>query len=317
VIALLAVVVAFAVGFAMKYGGLCTYAAAVQIVRERRFERLMAFLAAAAWAALVVVPLAWWWPAELSVSATHDDWAMAVVGGLLLGLGAHFNRGCIFGTFVQLTGGNLTYVATLIGMVAGALAAKYGLVAIAPVKTAPALAAQPGVPAMLWLLVAAIFITSTIWRRGRGSAPRRLRSHPLSSILVALTLGVGGGWLFAAVNGWDFASVLMRAAWQSLSITNAGPSLLAIACTLSMVAGGVAAAVSQNRFAWRAPELLPSLASFAGGSLMGLAAVLLPGGNDGLLLSGVPALAPHAWLGYALMLASMLALLMRLPNDKG
>ncbi len=270
-IALLAVVVAFAVGFAMKYGGLCTYAAAVQIVRERRFERLMAFLAAAAWAALVVVPLAWWWPAELSVSATHDDWAMAVVGGLLLGLGAHLNRGCVFGTSVQLTGGNLTYVATLIGMVAGAVAvavavaAKYGLVAIAPVKTAPALAAQPAVLAMLWLLVAAIFIISRILRRGRSSASRSLRFHPLSTILVALTLGVGGGWLFAAVNGWDFATVLMRTAWQSLSITNAGPSLLAIACTLSMVAGGVAAAVSQNRFAWRAPELLPSLASFAGG----------------------------------------------------
>jgi len=58
------ILTAFAVGYAMKYGGLCTYAAALQIVRERRFERLLAFLGAAAWTALVVIPLAWAWPDE-------------------------------------------------------------------------------------------------------------------------------------------------------------------------------------------------------------------------------------------------------------
>ncbi len=53
-----AIVIAFLVGFAMKYGGLCTYAAAQQIIREKRFDRLLAFLGAAGWATLLVVPLA-------------------------------------------------------------------------------------------------------------------------------------------------------------------------------------------------------------------------------------------------------------------
>jgi len=43
----------------------------------------------------------------------------------------------------------------------------------------------------------------------------------------------------------------------------------------------------------------------------------VPGGNDGLLLNGIPALAPHALAGFVSMLASMLALLWLVPNDKG
>jgi toxin CptA len=51
--------------------------------------------------------------------------------------------------------------------------------------------------------------------------------------------------------------------------------------------------------------------------MMGAAAVIIPGGNDGLLLSGMPALAPHAWVGFLSMLISMLLLLALMPNDKG
>lgn len=312
-----AIITAFLVGFAMKYGGLCTYAAALQIVRKRRFERLMAFLGAAAWTALVVIPLAWRWPDSLQLSATHDQWLMVLLGGALLGLGAYLNRGCVFGTFVQLTGGNLTYVATLIGMVAGAVGAKYWLSDTAPVKADPALAAAPGLWAAVWLLIALLVLIAVCIDFSAHGSRRRIRLRPLSGILVGLTLGVGGGWLFAAVNGWDFTAVMMRSAWHALELTPTGPTALTVYCTLAMVAGGVAAAVSHNRFSWQAPMLMPSLASFAGGALMGVAAIILPGGNDGLLLSGVPALAPHALAGFLLMLVTMVLLLTLAPNQRG
>ena len=311
-----AIVTAFLVGFAMKYGGLCTYAAALQIVREQRFERLSAFLTAAAWAALVVVPMAWFWPGEWRLSATHEQWGMAIAGGAVLGLGAWLNRGCVFGTFVQLTGGNLSYVATLAGMVAGASGAKYGVGSIAPLKLQPSLAATPGIPAGLWLILALVVVVAGMLEFFARSV-KTVRLRPVSGILVALVLGVGGGALFATVSGWDFASVLMQSAYHALLLSPTGPGLLAIFCTLLMVAGGIVAAVSQNTFAWQAPRLLSSLAHFFGGALMGVAAVILPGGNDGLLLSGLPALALHAILGFTLMLLTMLLLLILAPNDKG
>ena len=53
------VLVSFLVGFAMKRGGLCTYAAVIQIVHHKKIERMMVFLGAAAWATLIVLPLYW------------------------------------------------------------------------------------------------------------------------------------------------------------------------------------------------------------------------------------------------------------------
>ena len=312
-----AIVTAFLVGFAMKYGGLCTYAAALQIVRERRAERLMTFLAAAAWTTLTVIPLAWFWPGELQLSMTHDQWGMILIGGWLLGLGAWLNRGCVFGTFVQLTGGNLTYGATLAGLVAGAVGARHWLADVIPVRADPALATVPGLLAGIWMLAAAaVLVTGSMEFSGHSVNRGGRRLRPVSAILIALTLGVGGGGLFAAVKGWDFAAVLVRSAYHALEIEATGPTTLAVYCTFAMVAGGVIAAVSQKHFSWQTPKLFRSLASFAGGVFMGLAAVLLPGGNDGLLLSGLPAFAPHALVGYGLMLASMLLLLVLMPNHR-
>jgi uncharacterized membrane protein YedE/YeeE len=306
-----AILTAFAVGFAMKSGGLCTYAAALQIVRERRFERLLAFLGAAAWTSLVVIPAAWLWPDVLKLSATHPHWQLALAGGVVLGVGAWLNRGCVFGTFVQLTGGNLTYVATLLGMVLGATAARIALVNRVPQKNLPALAAMPSYWIAIGGLLAILTVLTLVFDlRGR-------ERRPVSFLLIAMVLGIGGGGLFATINGWEFAAVMIRASYHAWQLVPTGPTMIAVLSTLSMVAGGVAAAISHNRFTWQAPRLLPSLASLGGGAMMGAAAVIIPGGNDGLLLSGIPALAPHAWVGFIAMLISMLVLLVIMPNEKG
>ena len=56
--ALSAIAVAFAVGFAMKRAGLCTYAAAEDIVQHGDPGRLLVFVGATAWAATYTVPAA-------------------------------------------------------------------------------------------------------------------------------------------------------------------------------------------------------------------------------------------------------------------
>ena len=43
------------------------------------------------------------------------------------------------------------------------------------------------------------------------------------------------------------------------------------------------------------------LRCFAGGLLMGWGSLLIPGGNDGLILIGMPLLWPYAWVGFATM----------------
>jgi len=45
------------------------------------------------------------------------------------------------------------------------------------------------------------------------------------------------------------------------------------------------------------------LKRFVGGMLMGWGNLLIPGGNDGLILLGMPLLWPYAWLAFATMCA--------------
>jgi toxin CptA len=47
------------------------------------------------------------------------------------------------------------------------------------------------------------------------------------------------------------------------------------------------------------------LACFIGGVLMGWGSLLIPGGNDGLVLVGMPLLWPYAWLAFATMCVSI------------
>ena len=56
-----------------------------------------------------------------------------------------------------------------------------------------------------------------------------------------------------------------------------------------------------GRFRSRRIALAQMLKCFAGGVLMGWGSLLIPGGNDGLILVGMPRLWPCAWAAFASM----------------
>lgn len=308
-----ATVIAFIVGFAMKRGGLCTYVAALQIIQQRTAERMFTFLGAAAWAAIVIIPLSWWFPNWVTLSYTHNYVTTTIAGGLIIGLGAYLNKGCMFGTFVQLVGGNLTYVATLLGMLAGAALTYQYFAESIPITLNITPVAQPGLIAYGWLLFAALFATLMLFQispasASENNATKKPRLRQRQAVFIMLILGIGGGLLSTTVSSWDYASVLTKITFKAIDSQADGPGMLAIICALSMIAGGIYAAISANSFNIQAPQLLPFMACLAGGCLMGAAAIIIPGGNDGMLLKGIPSLASHAFIAYAIMIAVMLGL---------
>ena len=309
----LAFFTSFLVGFAMKRGGLCTYAAVLQIVNQRRTDRMITFLGAAAWASILIVPLSWWWPDWVSLSRVHNHMITAVSGGMVLGLGAYLNKGCIFGTFVQLVGGNLTYVTTLIGMSIGVVITHQYLTGLVPLTDANSVLAKPGFPAFYWLFAVGLFALLAMFQRKPGDLelPGIVKGFCLrrrQTIFIMLIIGIGGGLLFTTVNGWDYPSVLTKATITVLDPQAIGPGKVAMLCTLAMVVGGISASVTEGSFSIQAPKLISSLACLAGGAMMGSAAIIVPGGNDGMLLQGIPGLAPHAIVAYILMVTVMLML---------
>ena len=307
------ITISFLVGYAMKRGGLCTYAAVLQIVQEKRLERMLVFLGAAAWATLIVIPLYWSLPRQISLTLTHHNLLIALIGGSILGVGAFLNKGCFFGTFVQLVSGNFNYLATLLGLSIGVISTHLYLDNLIPETSHLTDISKLNSTAYIWLFVMGLFALfmffSTKLSRDnyiKNKAGLCTMSWQNSSAMI--TIGIGGGLLYATVSGWNYADVLANSTYKLINQEISGPSYTAIISTISMATGGIIAAVTAKEFAIRPARIIVILSCFLGGLLMGLASLIIPGGNDGLLLKGIPGFAIHALVGYAMMVGVMLVL---------
>ena len=302
---MITVAIAFTVGFAVKRGGLCTYVAAMEIATKHSARSLLAFLGAAAWAGVVLIPLSWGDSQLVALSWSHTSLAIALLGGLILGIGTYINQGCFFGTFIHLVRGNLTYMGTLLGLSLGVVVADGMLAGYKPPLDLAPLVADQGLVAALWLATMAILVLVMLFHRdGTAGLVRRNRA----SISIMFAIGVGGGLLFGSVSGWDYGSVLTQVTRKALDTGAPGPTQLAALSTLGLIAGGITAAIRDGSFRLRLPSWRGFVACTAGGMLMGGAAIMIPGGNDGMLLIGIPSMAPHSLVSFACMLASLIGL---------
>jgi uncharacterized membrane protein YedE/YeeE len=315
------IVISFLVGFSMKRGGLCTYAAVTQMVNDRRIERMMVFLGVAAWATFILLPLHWLIPDKIALSTTHYDLGIALIGGAILGLGAYFNRGCFFGTFVALVSGNINYIATLFGLSIGVVVPHFYLASGIPSSIEMSSVSEPHSTAYIWLfgmIVFALFMLFSIKIKEENILKKKTGLHLLNwqSVSAMIVIGLGGTLLYATVSGWNYSDVLTNTTSKFIEKQAMGASSMAILATISMIIGGITAAVMAKEFYVSKVQWYLVLGCFVGGVLMGGASMFIPGGNDGLLLKGIPSLAPHAFVGYFAMLVSMLVLVYFFRNER-
>ena len=81
-----------------------------------------------------------------------------------------------------------------------------------------------------------------------------------------------------------------------------------------LIAGSIASGMFEGRFRLGVPGLAALRDRFTGGLLMGAGSTLIPGGNDSLVLQGIPSGSPSAFLAYAILLATIIALLKIVPR---
>ncbi len=297
----------------MKRGGLCTYAAVLQIVHHRQPDRMLIFMGTAAWATLIILPLSWFWPNLIKLSHTHHFLTLAIIGGGVLGVGAFLNKGCFFGTFVQLVSGNLNYLATLFGLSAGVVVTQLFLSKYIPATSITTNINTPNSTGFLWLTgmsAFALFMASSN-KPGNDRFVKKLAGFSFlnwKKSFPMIAIGIGGGLLYGTVNGWNYADVLTNSILKLINKEATGPGVTALISTIAMVAGGIVAAVTAEKFAIKPTHYRVIINCFIGGLLMGAAARLTPGGNDGLLLKGIPGFAQHAIIGYLTMVIVMLLL---------
>ncbi|MET0961803.1 MAG: YeeE/YedE thiosulfate transporter family protein [Noviherbaspirillum sp.] len=299
---LAAMALAGIMGFAIQRGATCTVAAVHEIVEKRRPRRLLAMVEASVWvggglalAASLQLPG--------SMPAGYPVTGFTVLGGILLGLGAFVNRACVFGAIARLGSGQWAYALTPPGFYAGCLT-------VDTVFQAPQFQTLPYGSLVLrsphWLALA--FAAFALWRLAKALRALRdeSRQSGLPTMLArrvwsphAATMIIGISFLFMLLlaGAWAYTDVLTDLARSMMAASLAARGLLLAALLLGAILGGWTAGLIRSTRVTAAGLL----SCFAGGMLMGWGSLLIPGGNDGLVLVGMPLLWPYAWLAFTTM----------------
>jgi hypothetical protein len=115
-------------------------------------------------------------------------------------------------------------------------------------------------------------------------------------------IGLGNGLLLVLARSWPYTSLLMQLARGGYDGLVRGATM-AVIFVLGAVAGGMVRGFELQPGTTR--DWLPAL---AGGTVMGIGAVLVPGGNDVMLLVGVPLLLPNLLAAYVAMSGMLIVL---------
>lgn len=309
ILLLVSLPLAFLMGAAAQKGSICAVAVARELLDRERPRHLIAIAACSAWVLAVTVPLAWLVPRDTLAVSLPLTWTIPA-GAVLFGVGAVLNNGCAFSTITRCAAGDLSKLATALGLLAG-LAAVLQVPALGTAASprgdlSPLAAPQPWSAILVLVLLG--LGTAKIVSLFRTGAWRDAWSRPRWSPFAATAvIGVAGGTLYALHGAWMYTSLLPRALGRSVS-PDTIPVWEIVALTLAVLAG---AGLSARRAGLVRLRLDPAWAgrSFLGGVLMGAGGALAAGGNDVLVLHVIPALAPHGLVAFAAMALAMLAAL--------
>jgi hypothetical protein len=277
----------FALGFALNSGSICTVIATRELVSEKRPARSIALVECAIWAALIYAIL------EAS-PMMGQGWAplgYLVPAAALFGLGTYVNGACVFGSVGHFGNGEIDFGFVFLGIVA----VFYGETLLDLLPDQPSISAS--VPLGPALLGFALFALLAI-RLGVS-----LKSEPNFRHMTVSMGVVGISFTILAVAAPGFAITASVGSIVSVSVAS-------VVIFLCMFGGSIVSSRLRNRrFVLMWPTFKAIVIRTFGGILMGIGALLIPGGNDTLLMIGFPMGAWQAILAYALFVATLAALI--------
>jgi toxin CptA len=297
---LLAIPPAFVAGFALQRGHICVVLAVREVVQERRWSRFLSFLECAAWAlgALLITHAAGWmalstWPAAASLS-------LAALGGAIFGAGALVNGACAFGSAGRLAAGETSFLAMLPGFVLGAVIARnVGAVAMTTTASMALGLRGPALAALALTLTAfLVWRLRSAWRA--ASRPRAIRElfvqQSWPPALAMAVIALANVALMLLVFTWPYTTLLI-----DVALARGMDVLIRALIVTVFLAGAFWGARTAGAFRLRGAGGVDLAMRFGGGVLMGFGAAMIPGGNDALVLLGLPLLQPAAFAAYAAM----------------
>ena len=309
---------ALLIGFAAHRASLCNVRAVAEIMSAGSAHMLWSLLQAVLWMATLtgVLVVGFGQLPQPAFARTPVVWALA--GGGLFGIGAALNGGCSLSTLHRLADGELGMLATLGGFALGVTGWRVALAARWPADVSPVVSVWLRWPDFApWLLTALLAwaLLRLLWfrqlARQHAATPMRQRllapSYHLS--MAAALMGVAGGLLYATQGPWSYTNYLRTTVLHALGNAEATARWHGV-LVVALISGMLASALQRGSLTWRLPHHASVwLRHAGGGALMGVGAAMLPGGNDTLLLNGLPTLTVTAISAYVFMLLGIASVL--------
>jgi hypothetical protein len=310
-LAFVALACAALIGFAAHRASLCNVRAVAEIMTSGSAHMLWSLSQAVLWMATLTGVMALVYGIAPQASWTRMPLAWSWAGGLLFGAGAAVNGGCSLSTLTRLAGGDLGMAAALAGFLIG-VSTWLGVLAMGW----PAALTSVASPWLRWpglapwaLVLLLVWAVHRVWALGKLGAARRLKASLLAptyhlSVSAAL-IGLAAGLLYATQDAWSYTNYLRVRVLHAFDAAPA-PSAWHGILILGLLGGMCASALHGRSFRWRWPSAFAGWSRHvAGGLLMGSGAAMVPGGNDTLLLGGLPTITGAAFAGYSSMLVGI------------
>jgi uncharacterized protein len=292
-ISLLVIFCAFGMGFLVPRGTTCAVAAVREVIERKAAWRFAGFGMASLAGIAVLVPLSWSHALPLHFAPPMKVTLLVGLGGFIFGLGAAVNGACVFGTLTKIVSGDFSYLFVLPGLWLGSVALGLADLQLSPeVQAGSSFAHFSFVTGAVWAF-AAITIMVGFWLFARAGR--------VDKAVIMSGIGLSGGLLYALHPYWNYSSLVQNSALDFLMsptrmIDGLLPWLVCAACFGGLLSTGMA-----GRFKLKAPNVRNSMGALVGGFLMAFGIVMIPGGNDALVLFLLPNLVPAGLLAYAMM----------------
>lgn len=294
----------FVAGYASQRGRTCAVSAAFEIAKRQRARRFAGYLFAAACSLTVLSVISLFDPGLFSGFGNYWPSASTVLGGVVFAGGAYVNGRCSLGTIARLGSGDLSRIGTLLGIFCGIALGISFMPVSASGGAAPAFAALPP-PTRIVIAPASTALLAILLRR---IVPRGFNAVQWSIPKAMIVIGVVNGLLVWLARDWSYTTLFRHVARGEAGTSFGGLVLLVL------VGGAIAGGLVSGQLVWRVGAARDWVLAGAGGLLMGIGVVLVPGGNDTMLLVGLPLLLPNLIAGYAVMYATLIALAWVTPN---
>jgi len=195
----------------------------------------------------------------------------------------------VFGAVARIGSGQWAYLATPVGFYLGCLTPFPG----------PTATADDAPFSHAWPLTMA-FVALLCWRVAETArAPSAIGHlwHPhRATLLIAITFVIAmltaGPWAYT-----DALAALAHDKDARLGIR----SVMVVA----LLGGAILGGLIDGKIRSQPIRARTAMRYLTGGMVMGLGGMLVPGGNDGLIMLGLPLLQPYAWVAVATMTATI------------